>query len=245
MNESQRILIIETGRPLPGLIRWRGFDHRIRVAARWPAEQVDVCRVAAGDTLPNAAMYSGVVITGSGAMVSDRLPWSERTADWLRALRQQPVPLLGICYGHQLLAHAFGGEVGYHPAGREMGTVSVELRVEAKDDPLFAALPSRFLAQTTHMQTVLSPPTGAVLLAENAHERCNAFRVDRHLWGVQFHPEFSTRHMRGYISARRQQLSDEVRDWRQMMSSVRPAPWSRKLLQRFGRVCSGRTAAGG
>nr|WP_225444488.1 glutamine amidotransferase [Pseudomarimonas arenosa] len=229
-----RFLIIETGRPLPSLRRWRDFPHWIRVAARLRPQQVELCRVAEGQPLPQRNDWLGVMITGSGAMVSERLPWSETCAEWLR---QQQGPLLGICYGHQLLAHAFGGEVGYHPAGREMGSAAVELRAEAAWDPLFAGLPKRFLAQTTHMQTVLQPPPGAVVLAENAHERCNAFRLGTHQWGVQFHPEFSTRHIRGYIHARRPQLMAEGHDWRGMWADVRPAPWSRKLLQRFVAYC--------
>ena len=221
--------------------RWQGFDHWIRVAARLPAQSVAVCAVADGEPLPSQLDWQGVIITGSGAMVSDRLPWSEATAAWLRTIRPLRIPVLGICYGHQLLAHAFGGEVGYHPAGREMGSVEVNLRDEAGGDPLFRGLPPRFLAQTTHLQTVLQPPSEAVVLADNAHERYNAMRIDQHLWGVQFHPEFSTRHIRSYVDARRRQLQDEGRDWQALRKAIRPAPWSRRVLQRFVQLCRHRT----
>ena len=60
-------------------------------------------------------------------MVSEREPWSERAAEWLREVAQRGIPLLGICYGHQLLAHALGGRVGANPQGREIGTVEVGL----------------------------------------------------------------------------------------------------------------------
>ncbi|MEZ4555438.1 MAG: gamma-glutamyl-gamma-aminobutyrate hydrolase family protein [Caldilineaceae bacterium] len=57
-------------------------------------------------------------MTGSHSMVTDRAAWSERSADWLRAVVAAEWPVLGICFGHQLLAHAWGGVVG---PGIEMG----------------------------------------------------------------------------------------------------------------------------
>jgi GMP synthase (glutamine-hydrolysing) len=151
------------------------------------------------DALPDPASLAGVIITGSHAMVSDREPWSEACAAWLAAAVPAGLPVLGICYGHQLLAHALGGEVGYHPGGLEIGTVEVETTPAAADDALFAALPPRFPAQVVHRQSVLRLPPGAVCLARNAFEPHHAFRIHR-AWGVQFHPEFSAEAMAGYLA---------------------------------------------
>src|SRR3546814_6485680 len=96
-------------------------------------------------------------------------------------------------YGHQLLAHALGGEVGDNPNGRKMGTVAVDLLPAAADDPLFTGLPDRFLAQATHQQSVLRAPEGATVLARSDHDDCHAFRWGEAAWGVQFHPEFGDR----------------------------------------------------
>src|SRR3546814_4405831 len=85
-------------------------------------------------------------------MVTERRDWSEATAAWLREAAHAGVPVFGICYGHQLLAHALGGEVGDNPNGRKMGTVAVDLLPAAADDPLFAGLPDRFLAQATRSE---------------------------------------------------------------------------------------------
>src|SRR3546814_17012152 len=100
-------------------------------------------------------------------MVTERRDGSEATAAWLREAAHAGVPVFGICYGHQLLAHALGGEVGDNPNGRKMGTVAVELLPAAADDPLFAGLPDRFLAQATHQQRVLRAPAGAPVLARS------------------------------------------------------------------------------
>lgn len=226
-------LILETGTPLPGLRRHGSFGHWIRVAAGLHARQVRECAVASGDPLPVRGDYTGVLITGSGAMVSDREPWSERTADWLRDAAEAGMPLFGICYGHQLIAHALGGEVGYNPRGREIGTVSLDLHPGATDDPLFAALPQATPVQTTHLQTVLRPPTGATVLARSALDECQAFRWGERAWGVQFHPEFNAHVMRTYIAARSGALATEGRCHRELSAAVRPAPQARRLLKRF------------
>ena len=77
-------LILETGRPIASMRRHGGFDHWIRVAAGLRASAVDTVDAQSGATLPNPADRIGVIVTGSGAMVSDREAWSERAADWLR-----------------------------------------------------------------------------------------------------------------------------------------------------------------
>src|SRR3546814_10473402 len=92
--------------------------------ARGEAEAVDV---EGGEPPPPHEALAGVIVTGSGAMVTQRRDWSEATAAWLREAAHAGVPGFGICYGHQLLAHALRGEVGDNPNGRKLGTVAVDL----------------------------------------------------------------------------------------------------------------------
>jgi GMP synthase (glutamine-hydrolysing) len=176
-----------------------------------------------------------VLITGSGSMVTERLDWSERSAAWLREAAQAGTPLFGICYGHQLLAHALGGEVGYNPAGREMGTVDIQLHPHAAEDPLFGGLPERFPAQATHLQSVLRSPEGATVLAQSEQDGCHAFRWGQAAWGVQFHPEFSLTHMRGYVDAKHDALAREGRCPRRLSRSLSATPHARHVLRRFVR----------
>src|SRR5690606_27402387 len=140
--------------------------------------------VEGGDALPGRDGFAGVLVTGSAAMVTERLDWSERAAGWLREAAHAGVPVFGICYGHQLLAHALGGEVGDNPNGREMGTVAIDLLPDAASDPLFAGLPASFPAQATHLQSVLRAPEGATVLARSVHDACHAFRWGDTAWGV-------------------------------------------------------------
>ncbi len=68
--------------------------------------------------LPEPRHFSGAILTGSHSMVTDHEPWSERTAAWIPAVMAAGTPLLGICYGHQLIAYALGGDVGPNPRPR-------------------------------------------------------------------------------------------------------------------------------
>lgn len=226
-------LILQTGQPVASLRRHRGFPHWIRVAAGLRADEAVVVDVEAGAALPSRDGFAGTIVTGSAAMVTDRAEWSERSAAWLHDAAHAGMPLLGICYGHQLLAHALGGEVGDHPQGREMGTVDLELHAPAAQDPLFAVLPARFQAQATHLQTVLRAPAGATVLARSVHDACQAFRWGDRAWGVQFHPEFSATHMRGYVQARHVALQREGQCPKTIAGNVRATPQARRVLSRF------------
>src|SRR5690606_36806035 len=137
--------------------RHGSFAHWIRVAAGLHRDQAVVVDVERGEGLPTRDGFAGVIVTGSAAMVTERHDWSERSAGWLREAAHAGLPLLGICYGHQLIAHALGGTVDDNPNGREMGTVHIDLHPQAQDDPLFAGLPARIKAQATHLQSVLQP----------------------------------------------------------------------------------------
>jgi len=232
-------LILETGQPVASMRRHRGFPHWIRVAAGLERDAAVVVNVEAGEPLPSREGFAGAIVTGSAAMVTDRAEWSERSAEWLREAAQVGMPLLGICYGHQLLAHALGGEVGDHPLGREMGTIDLELNPQAEHDPLFAGLPPRFAAQATHLQTVLRLPEGATVLARSVHDACHAFRWGDRAWGLQFHPEFSATHMRGYVRARRDALAHEGHCPKRLAREVGATPHARRVLRRFVRHARG------
>ena len=235
MNAARRapFLIIETGQPVDSLKRYGRFPHWIRVAAGLGSADVIEVNAERGDALPASQGLAGVIVTGSAAFVTDRAEWSEGLASWMRQAVLDGSPLLGICYGHQLLAHALGGEVDYNPAGRESGTVFIDLHPPAFDDPLFAAMPNRFVAHSTHLQTVLRPPQGATVLAKSEQDGCHAFRWGEQAWGVQFHPEFATHHMRGYVNARADCLRRHGRCPRTVAREVSAAPQARQLLRRF------------
>lgn len=192
--------------------------------------QVDVFR---GQTLPKPGSVAGVVVTGSAAMVSERVDWSETTADWLAVAVGQGVPVLGVCYGHQLLAHALGGRVGPNPRGRQIGTVQAQLTRDGQDDRLVGHLPAAFAAQTSHLESVLKLPRGAVRLASSPRDDNFALRFAENAWGVQFHPEFSAPVMREYIHHRSEALHQEGLQPAQLLQQVTDTPQVRSVLPGF------------
>lgn len=232
---TRPFLILETGQPVASMRRHGGFPHWIRTAAGLARDEAVVVDVERGEALPTREGFAGAIVTGSGAMVTDRHDWSEATAGWLAEAARAGLPLLGICYGHQLIAHALGGEVGWHPAGREMGTVEIERLAPSNDDPLFEGLPERFAAQATHLQSVLRLPDEATLLARSDHDPVHAYRWRDAVWGVQFHPEFSTTHMRGYVRARVDALRGEGLCPDATGRGVSATPHARRVLRRFVR----------
>ncbi len=221
-RDMARLVIVKTGSTMPALKASRGdFEDWIVSGMGIDRSAAEVVDGASGQALPRPDACAGIVVTGSHDMVTDRSDWSERTAAWLAQSVALGVPILGICYGHQLLAHALGGAVGFNPRGRELGTTEVDLLAPALRDALLGGLPARLKVHASHSQSVLRLPTGAIRLAGNAWDRNHAFRVGERAWGVQFHPEFDAEVMRAYAAAAK-------RD-----AHVEEAPDSTLVLRRF------------
>jgi GMP synthase (glutamine-hydrolysing) len=234
------ILIVKTGTTLASLASECGdFEDWIRAGMDLDPSRVTVVSVFEGANLPDPKRFAGVVVTGSGAMVSHREPWSEQTAAWLRDAVERTTPVLGICYGHQLLAHALGGRVGPNPHGREIGTVRVQLTPEAEDDALLAGFGGALLVHTTHSEAVLELPKPAVRLASSKADPNSAFSFGTAAWGVQFHPEFDTHVMKRYIEERRELLVAEDIDADARLSEIEESPDGKAVLRRFRKLLNG------
>lgn len=230
------LLIVQTGSaPIELRERIGDFPDWFRQALRLNGERVRIVDVQERAALPAPKSVSAAIVTGSAAMVTHRLEWSERTAQWLADAVRADLPVLGVCYGHQLLAHALGGRVEDHPRGREIGTVEIDCHAQAASDELFGSA-GTFAAQATHVQSVTRLPPNATVLARSAHDDHQAVRYARRAWGLQFHPEFPVAAMRGYLRLRADALHREGLDAARLASAVRPSPRARALLRRFLRV---------
>ncbi len=197
---SKPLLVVQTGNAAPDIAH-RHDDIAnifIRLGGIDPARAAIVYAARGETPLPPAA-YSGAIITGSPFMVTDRLPWSEKLAVWLREALDAALPLLAVCYGHQLLAHALGGVVDYHPRGMELGTKPIRLASPAAAHPLLAAVPPVFTANLSHSQAVIRVPSGGVVLAASDHDPHQIIGYGEHALSVQFHPEFDGAIMRDFI----------------------------------------------
>jgi GMP synthase (glutamine-hydrolysing) len=171
-----------------------------------------------------------VVITGSSANVPNREPWMLETEAYLREVVRLSVPVFGICFGHQMLAQALGGEVQKNPRGREIGTIRV---ARLADDPLFDSLPEAFEANATHVDTVVKLPPGAVPLAKSDLEDHHAIRFSETCYGVQFHPELDADVMRGYVEHRWEILASEGFAVESLHAQIAEAEFGRRTIRNF------------
>ncbi len=166
-------------------------------------------------------------------MVTERAEWSERTAGWIRDAMDAELPLFGVCYGHQLMAHALGGVVDYLPGGREIGTQPIELLQEAKRDALTGNFPASFRAHTTHEQSVIEAPGNATVLARSQRDPHQLLRYGPKAVSTQFHPEFNAEVMRDYVKRKHGDMRREGFDPRSVFRAVAATPVARQLLRRF------------
>jgi GMP synthase (glutamine-hydrolysing) len=132
-------------------------------------------------TAEELAGLKGIILSGGPASVTDA-----NAPAWNRAILEQPVPTLGLCYGHQLMGHALGGTVGKAGKG-EYGLAHLEVRGKS---PLFAGLGAQEQVWMSHGDSVLALPPGFTLLARTKDCPVAAMAsLSRPLFGLQFHPE--------------------------------------------------------
>lgn len=187
-----RLLLIAAGSTHPDVVRTCGdYDAWFRRALPDGESRCEIVSPFAGDALPDPAPYGGAIITGSPASVRDEAPWMARLASWALAAADAGMPVLGVCFGHQLLGEALGGRVEPSPKGREVGTIDVRLTEEGRADPLFDGLPTTLRVQSTHGDELAKgpDPSRAVRLAGNDHSAWQAFAAGPRIRAVQFHPE--------------------------------------------------------
>ena len=159
-----------------------------------------------GDLLPDPESIEVLVITGSPVSIYERLSWSVACSAWLKPVWERGIPILGICYGHQLLADALGGEVGRSPQGREMGATEV---TQCGRDPIFSGLAPAFKVWQTHIDEIIKLPPQAEVIAGNEHSAVQAMAIGDHCRTVQWHPEMNHEIMDFYVGYRADQLNHE------------------------------------
>jgi GMP synthase (glutamine-hydrolysing) len=237
-DSARKMVILKTGSTFPSIRNKFGdFDHWIVATTGLRPEETLVVDAAGIDELPAGDRSCGVIITGSHDMVTDNKDWIKRASMWVSAIVRRRIPVLGICFGHQLLAQAMGGEVGYHPKGREIGTVPVYLTPAGTKDTLTGGLPKLFPAHASHAQTVIRLPQGAHCLAFNRFEAHHAFRIGHCAWGVQFHPEFSAQVMHAYIEAHTETLREAGFSLSALRNGISDTAAASSLLKKFTVYC--------
>jgi len=175
----------------------------------------DIVALHRGDEIPTLAPYDAMLVLGGTQQA-----WEEEEFPWLRSEKQairewvseRAKPYFGICFGHQLLAAALGGEVGYASAP-EIGVTTIEIAGEDGTHPFMAGLGGSRQVMQWHSAEVKGLPPQAIALATSTVSPIQAMAVDSHAIGVQFHCEWTL---------------ERIRHWGTLPS------WTRALDQAFG-----------
>ncbi|MDR3205308.1 MAG: glutamine amidotransferase [Deltaproteobacteria bacterium] len=187
----------------------------------------------------NPESFSAIMVSGSLSMVTDNHDWSIKLSKWLMGALNQNLPILGVCYGHQLLAQTLGGTVGYQPQGLKIGTLPISLKGEAKNHPLTSYLPDVFLANLAHSQAVLKIPPKAVILASAEHDPHQILAYGPKAVSLQFHPEFNQDVMEAFVSWAKSSQEAEIESEKKTPKKInfclplKPTPMATSLLSRF------------
>jgi GMP synthase (glutamine-hydrolysing) len=134
--------------------------------------------------LPDIDRFDAAIITGSPSSVRDDDPWIDELEEWVEKAIDRRMPILGVCFGQQLLADVLGGEVEY----QGMYEIGYHMIRHVPDARLFDGIDEWFVAFTAHSDEVTDLPPGAEPIAENNFS-VHGFRKE-HVFGVQFHPAF-------------------------------------------------------
>lgn len=198
-----KIGILETGVPPEPLREQFGSYANMFRTLLGPGFEAEIIDVAAGRLPTDAQAYPAYVITGSAAGVYDDLPWIAPLTDFLRGAKGR-VGLAGICFGHQVMAQAFGGQVIKSPKGWGVGlhTYEIQAREPWMDQGMDQV--ARIAIPASHQDQVVSLPPGAVVTAASDFTPYAGLAYDdgRSI-SFQGHPEFDPAYAAALIEARR------------------------------------------
>lgn len=188
------------------------------------------------EKLPEIDDIKGIIITGSHSMVSDYESWSVKISNSLKKIINKNIPILGICYGHQLLADILGGKVSYNPKGIEIGTKDIYLTEEGKKDRLLGVLPDEFKGHEAHSQSVLKLPKEGKILAYNLHDDIQSFSYKGHIWGTQFHPEFLADITKKYVEFEKENIISNEKNYKKIYNEIEENKFGEILLNQFIKI---------
>lgn len=152
---------------------------------------------ASSDEIP----FDLYIITGSHNGVYEDLQWIRDLEAWIRNADELKVPLIGICFGHQVVASALGGKVTLNPKGWEVGAQDFELNEVGQ--AMFKGKTSIHL-QYSHQDAVVQLPASMLNLGGNEKTDCQGMCKGSHIVTLQGHPEFCKETMSGILGRKRE-----------------------------------------
>lgn len=187
------LTIIETGRAPEGIrADWPLYPAMFEslLAPHLPDWTYQSVALSSGETLPDPASLDAILITGSPAGVYDETPWMAPLMDFIRWAADAQVPQVGICFGHQAIAHALGAQVAKSDKGWGIGRHVYD--IVAPQAWMGSAPPETFSLGVSHQDQVLTLPPGAMQVARSDFCEFAALTYPAaNAISFQGHPEFS------------------------------------------------------
>ena len=194
-----RLAILETGAPPPGPRETFGdYPAMFRALLGQDRYHYTAFDVAAGALPTRVQDYDAYLVTGSSAGVYDPLPWIDPLKTFLVAARGR-ARLVGICFGHQIMAEAFGGKVIKSPKGWGVGLHSYQIR---QAEPWMDSGPTIAVPASHQDQVVIAPP-GSTVLASSDFTPFGMLAYGNYAASLQLHPEFEPAYAKALIEDRR------------------------------------------
>jgi GMP synthase (glutamine-hydrolysing) len=196
-----RIGILQTGRS-PDELRDQHGDYDGMFRRLLDGKGLEFATYAVLDGVLPASVHDaeGWLITGSRFGVYEDHDWIPRLENFLREAYAQSVPIVGICFGHQILAQALGGKVEKFAGGWSVGSVSYNLD----------GFPDGARVLAWHQDQVIEPPADATVVGSTPFCRYAALAYGERAYSIQPHPEFDARFVADLIEARRAILPEEI-----------------------------------
>jgi len=175
--------------------------------------------------------YSGIISMGAhaGVLEEEKHSWMSHERNIMQWALDTETPLLGLCFGSQLLASAAGGKV-YRADTGEFAWTKVDMLPEAASDPVFGALDKSVDAFQFHYDS-FELPENAVLLGES-NGTIEAFRVGSSAWATQFHPEVGLSQQLAWLSTYRGafiregiDINEQIAKSHELAASYRKQAW--------------------
>ena len=229
---DQRIINILLCDTFPGLLPESIPSHEYLFEKRFhsvdPNIIFKVYRTLDGESPEHPAADELYLITGSNNAAYDDLPWILSLQEWIRKAAEQQIPLVGICFGHQVIAQALGGRVERYAGGWGVGIRESKVL----DDEMRAYFPDgRMRLICNHHDQVMELPEGATPLATSNFCRYEGFRIGHHILTFQGHPEFTVDYERHLILNHAEDEDDTVK--RQALESLETMEHQGKTVAEF------------